>query len=258
MKISKMVADRIAIARTVSSALRTHGPEVAPALEKTLFPKGVPENLTVADFIAALGDCLDVHVTDLGAADAAHTAELADDDPCRMARDDKAAELRNLCLSLREVVTRNYGQPVTKAYGLDVTPPEDPQQLLNMTRHTSLLLKTRLLTEPSRNKSLTLDPIAAAEDLEAHGKALEAALEDVEREKREAQITQSAKDMQMGRWSTVYAGVASAAAALFTLAGRPDLADRVKPTARRRAGTPEEADTSATPTDTPSEAPAPG
>lgn len=252
MKVSKMVADRIVIARTVSFSLKTHGPEIVPTLEKALFPNGVPENLTLADFVAAFGNYLDGHIAELTTADTAHAIELADDEEYRSAREDRTADLRNFYLSLRDVVDRNYGNPVAKAYGLASSPPDEAQQLLHLTKHAVKLLKSRPLTETPRNKSLKLDPIAAAADLEAHSEALETSLEDVERERREAQITQSAKDTLMSRWPTVYAGVASAASALFTLAGRPDLAERVRPTARRRSGVPEEADTTtAPPTETP-------
>ena len=99
---------------------------------------------------------------------------------------------------------------------------------------------------------MKLDPILAAEDLEAHAAALQQLLNDVEREKREAQMTLSAKDVQIARWPVVYSGAADATAALFVLGGRPELAEKVRPTARRRAGTPEADDTSASiATDTP-------
>jgi len=66
------------------------------------------------------------------------------------------------------------------------------------------------------------------------------ALGNVEREKREAQLTQGAKNEAMTAWSTAYPAVADGAAAFFSLGGRSDLAQRVRPTARRRAGLPDE------------------
>ena len=61
----------------------------------------------------------------------------------------------------------------------------------------------------------------------------------------------------MGRWAVVYPGIADSAAALFTLAGRPELAERVRPTARRRSGVPEEEDTESTTPAPPEPPPAP-
>ncbi|UQA62623.1 hypothetical protein [Polyangium aurulentum] len=257
MKPSKMVSDRAVIARTVRSSLKIHGPEIAPELEKLLFPQGAPAKLTVGDFVQALGDSLDRYVDALAAADSNHSVELADDDGYRILRDERIAELRNLFSSLRDLVVRNYSLTVAAAYGLTVTLPEDPQQLLTSTRNAVKTLRERPLVEPPRNKSLKLDPNAAADDLEAHAKALEKALDDVERERREAQVTQSAKDALMGRWAVIYPGIADSAAALFTLAGRPELAERVRPTARRRSGVPEEEDTEATTPAPPEPPPAP-
>jgi len=257
MKPSKMVSDRAVIARTVRSALNIHGPEVAPELEKLLFPDGTPGKLTVAEFVQALGDSLGRYVAALTAADSNHSVELADDDGYRIQRDERLAEHRNFFSSLRDLVIRNYSQTVATAYGLTVTLPEDPQQLLTLTRNTVKALRERPLVELPRNKSLKLDPSAAADDLEEHAKALEKALDDVERERREAQVTQSAKDALMGRWAVVYPGIADSAAALFSLAGRPELADRIRPTARRRSGVPEEEDTEAATPAPPEQTPAP-
>ncbi len=246
-KVSKMVADRAAIGRSVQGAATVHGPEVAPELVALLYPNGAPENVTVADFLAALGEALGRYVAALEAADRNHAAELADDDGFRNERDERMGELKNVYSSLREVSVRSYGSAVADAYGLGSALPEDPQLLLALAGKAEKLLRERALTEQPKIKSLTLDPVAAADDLAAATTALRTALTNVEREKREAQLTQNAKEELMGRWSTVYPGVADTLAGLFTLAKRPALAERVRPTARRRAGLPETEDTAPAP-----------
>ncbi len=247
MTISKLIADRFAILRTVRAALHVHGPEIAPNLEKLLFPSGAPQNLTVQAFLTAIEDSLGRYGDALIAVDESHVNELADDAGHRAKREARIHELRNYHASLRDIVVRNYGPEVAVAYGLAGALPEDAQVLLNTTKNAAKLLRSRPLTEVTRNKSLKLDPIAAADDLDAYHAALTESLDDVEREKREAQITLSAKDAQIARWSVVYSGTADAAAGLFVLSGRPELAEKVRPTARRRAGTPEVEDTT-TPT----------
>ena len=242
-KVSKMVADRAAIARGVQSAATVHSPEVAPDLQALLFPHGAPEQVTVVDFLAALGETLGRYVAALEEADRTHAAELSDDDGYRTARDERMADLKNVYASLREIVVRSYGSAVADAYGLGNALPEDPQLLLGLAGHAEKLLRERALTEQPKIKSLTLAPIAAADDLAFAMSALRSALNDVEREKREAQLTQNAKDELMARWGSIYPGVADVLAGLFTLAKRPALADRVRPTARRRAGLPEVEDT---------------
>lgn len=243
MAISKLIADRTAILRTVRTALHIHGPEIAVDLEKLLFPGGAPQNLTVQGFLTALENTLGRYGEALIAADETHAAELADDGGYRAKREACIHELRNYHTTLRDLFIRNYGPEVAAAYGLSGALPEDTQVLLNTTKNAAKLLRSRPLTEVARNKSLKLDPLAAADDLDAHNAALAASLDDIEREKREAQVTLSAKDAQIARWPVVYSGAADAAAALFVLGGRPELAEKVRPTARRRAGTPEAEDT---------------
>jgi hypothetical protein len=85
---------------------------------------------------------------------------------------------------------------------------------------------------------------------------LRKSLGDIEREKREAQLTLNAKNEAMAAWGPGYQGVADAVAALFVIGGRADLADKVRPTARRRAGLPE-AEDAATPQGADGSTPAP-
>lgn len=241
-KVSRMVADRATISRTVTAAVEHHGPEVAPALEKALFPGGPPQNLTIAGVLGALGALLDGTTTHLLEADQAHAAELADDAGFRAARDGRIVDLRDFLATLRTNLGRNYGEGVPAAYNLGAVLPEDAAALLVLAANVEKQLRERPLAEAPKKKSLQVDPLAAADDLKAAADALRAALGDVERERREAQLTLGTKNDALGAWTTTYSGVADAVAALFTIAKRPDLADRVRPTARRRAGLPEAED----------------
>lgn len=242
-KASRMVSDRVSITNTVVAAIDIHGPEVAPTLEKILFPGGVPQDLTIAKVLVAFGAHLRARADQLVTADRTHMVELSDDDGYRAKRDECTAETRDFLGTLRSGLGRNYGQAVAGAYGLGAPIPEDPHTVLVLADNVENQLRNRPLTEPPKNKSLKIDPIAAADDLKASASALKTALGDVEREKREAQLTQTAKNEAMTAWGTSYSGVADAAAAFFLLAGRPALAERVRPTARRRAGLPEPEDT---------------
>jgi hypothetical protein len=64
----------------------------------------------------------------------------------------------------------------------------------------------------------------------------------VRREEREAQLTREARNAALVRWNGSYQGLADVVTGLFELAGKPALAERVRPTARRRAGLTEDAD----------------
>ena len=79
----------------------------------------------------------------------------------------------------------------------------------------------------------TLDLATVAASIESQRAALKEALETVAREERELQKTMSDRDNANARWTRTYSGVA-------TLAGLDDLASKVRPTERRRAGIAEE------------------
>lgn len=246
--VSRMVADRVAITNTVGSAIKIHGPEIIDTVEKTLFPNGVPNNLKVSDVLIALGAHLDRTTAALVQTDRDHTVELADDDGARQSRDERGVDLKDLLGALRSNLIRNYGSGAAGAYGLGVTLPDDASELLLLAGNVENLLRTRPLTEPPKNKSLKVDPILAADDVRDAADALRTALEGVEREKREAQLTLGAKNDAMNAWGAAYPAVADGAAAFFALGGRADLAQRVRPTARRRVGLPDEETTNPTPT----------
>ena len=244
--VSRMVADRVAIAGTVVSAIKIHGPEIIPTVEKALFPNGAPNNLSVADVVMALGAHLERTTGAMVKAEQDHTNELADDDAVRRDRDERTVDMKDLLGALRSNLIRNYGSSVAGAYGFGATLPDDAPGLLLLAGNVENLLRTRPLVEAPKNKSLKVDAQLAADDIRDAAAALRAAVDGIEREKREAQLTLGAKNDALTSWGAAYAPVADGTAAFFALVGRTDLAQRVRPTARRRAGLPDEETTNPT------------
>lgn len=242
MKASRMVADRVAISNTVIAAVDNHGPQIAPLLDALLFPGGVPANLDMAGVLGAIRQLLMKSTTGLVDADTGHTVELQDDDAYRQKREEAITDLRAYLVSLRSTLSTNYGADIASAYGCSVAMPDDAHTLVRFASNVEELLRTRPLTETAKKKSLSIDAIDAADDVKEAREALETALGHVEREKRESQLTQAAKNNAMDDWSSVYPRSADCIAALFALAGREELANAVKPTARRRAGLTESPD----------------
>ena len=238
--VSQMVADRVTITNTVVSAIRIHGPEIADVVEKALFPAGLPNNLKIADVLGALAAHLEKRTNALVDADRAHTNELADDDGLRQTRDERTIDLKDLLSNLRSNLMRNYGPIAAGAYGLGAALPDDAPALLLLAGQVESLLRTRPLVEAAKKQSLKIDALLVADDVRDSAAALRTTLGDVEREKREAQLTLGVKTEAMANWGNTYPAVADATAAFFALAGRTDLAQRVRPTARRRAGLPDE------------------
>ena len=245
--VSKMVSDRIAISRTVVSSLQVHGTEVSEALEKRLFPQGPPPHLTVAMVVEALGRVLEHASRDLASADLAHAAELSDDEAPRTARDQAIAGVRARLISIRGTLSSVFGAGLLSTYGLAGETPEDPELLAHRAANVAKLLAERPIVEQPNQDGVTVNAIALAHSLQEPMQRLTLALGDVRREEREAQLTLKARNESSANWNAHYQGVADTATGIFELVRRGDLADLVRPTARRRAGMAEQGDLPASP-----------
>ena len=240
--VSKMVSDRVAISRTVLASLHVHGAEVSEDLEKRLFPKGPPAHLTVAMVLEALGQSLEHAQSKLTAADLAHAGELADDDAPRNARDNALVELRARLIGIRGALSSVFGSGILTTYGLGGETPDDAELLVHRASNVAKLLADRPIVEQPKQAGVTVNAAALAQSLQLPVADLTAALADVGREVREAQLTLKARNEAVGSWNGVYQGVADVVTGIFELVGRADLADLVRPTSRRRAGVAEAGD----------------
>jgi hypothetical protein len=241
-KLSKMAASRLAVSATVTSSASVHGPQIVQTLHPALFPKSPHKSEITQQFVDALGNLLDRAALEVQQADLAHAAELLDDAAPRQHRDDAQAELTMTLLGQREMLSALYGSQTASAYGLSESIPTFGAELLQRGRAVaSLLRKTPIAAKPLRT-GVTVKASALADELAPRIESLAAALSDVQRESREAQLTLERKSQAAASWENTYQGVTYAFYGLYLLAGRKDLADRIEPTARRRAGLPEDGD----------------
>ncbi|MEP7126359.1 MAG: hypothetical protein ABJE95_35835 [Byssovorax sp.] len=234
-EITKLVANRQSNASAVIAALEVHAKASAADVSAVLFPEGSPKHLTVALFIDALGKVLATHADAIGAADRALADELGDDQPYRDARDAARAEVRAALTDCQSSLSGAYGASVVHAYALDGALPVADNLLLQQARVVHAALAKGAPKVPAK-KGRKLDFAALAEELEGHIAAFHAALQDVKREEREAEHALARRDAAVAAFEPVYTGIADVAAGLLELAGQGDLASRVKPTVRRRAG----------------------
>ncbi|UJR79425.1 hypothetical protein [Sandaracinus amylolyticus] len=232
---TKLVANRQAAARAVVSALAVHARGKADMIEEALFPGGVPRALTIGGLIDALGDALERRAQAIGDAERALVAEHADDEPARTERDEAAAALRDAITGIAHSVSGAYGDAMLGRYRLAGAPPDGGDLLINRAGIILGRLEAGAPREPAR-RGRRVDFGDLAEELREALERLQRALGDVKREERELQGAQSARDAQLPEFERVYGGVASIASGLLELAGEADLAERVKPTVRRRAG----------------------
>lgn len=254
-KASKMTANRLTVSRTVHSSVQTHGSEVAEALTRALFPDGLPAKLTSARLLAAIGAVLERADAEVAATDLAHTTELADDEETRRRRDEAIVAVRERLIGLRELLSGLFGTSLLGAYALDEAVPDTAQLLLARAAATAKLLQSRPLRDKPRRPGIAIEPKQLAADLLAAHAELLAALEASKREEREAQLTLEAKTRAAQSWQEAYHATSSAFYGLYLLAGRKDLAERINPTYRRRAGLPEDGGDPSTPEPAPAPPP---
>jgi hypothetical protein len=240
---SKVVADRIAISRTVVESLKQHAPEISGGLERVLFPKGVPPQLKLADIVLALQNALSQATERMTRADAAHQVELADDVAPSALLNQRSEMLKAFLVSLRATLVSTYGTTVATAYTIPPQIPDDPELLLCIATGVERLLRERSLVETPRIKSLAIAPLAVAEDLAVAIAELRRAFSEVTREQREAIMSETARERALIEWFSTYIATAEAACGLYTIAGFAELAEGLRPTSRRLSGLPEEEDT---------------
>jgi hypothetical protein len=251
--VSKLVADRALVTRTVTSAAQTRAEEIAAVLSPQLFPDGAPRSVSLPDFILALTALLERTQRELEERDVALAQELGDDAVARDQRDARAQELRAVLVSARALIEGAYGAAALTRAGLGAAVPAQADGLVHYATAAAQQIEANDLGASSA--VVTLDRAALAGRIRAGAAALREALDVHKREERETQVARARRDDVAERWLQLYPGIADTIAGLASAAGRTDIAERVRPTARRRAGRPEDVDL--TPTDPMPSDPAP-
>jgi hypothetical protein len=231
---SKQVTDRQKSASAVIAAGETHAERVGTELDALLAPylrpgEEMPSLSLLMHLVArSLADTRDRMV----AADEAHIAELADDAAPREARDAAATALSEEITDLREWLTGLYGAAAVPRFGFSDVTPRDPVQLVRFGREIVAALGKRDLPRP-RRQDIQWDAAATVRKLEGLCDELDGHLKDVAREVREAEATQVGKNTAVSAYDERFSRVANCLTGVFRMAGHVDLADRVRPSARR-------------------------
>jgi len=235
--VSKTVADRLTYSEQVIQAIEVQGAAVIGGITSNVGGQ-FPRDVVVSAVIAWLGSHLRGAHDALRSADLAHNLELTDDAGPRRERDEATTALRQQLIAASNVVRGAHGDAFSTAVGLEAALEERPDLLLTQGR--SIVGALRGTAAPAvQTPGVRLDRAALTDAIEVTAARLADALTTVRREEREAQSTLSARDQAMSRWARVYAGVGEVFSGLCTLAGLDDLASKVRPTARRRAGIPD-------------------
>lgn len=238
-KIGKQIENRLTVSGKVAASAQTHRGEVAKALAAQSRAVQGPKSEATADVfetaMAALQDMVERGANELKKAELAYAAEQADDVKPRSQRDALTAELNALMTRLRSTVEDALGPDALPTYGLEGATPRTSRPLANHVANVVSLMQKRPATITTELGS-TFSTEATVNAIKPKGAALEAALKVVDREARELEKAQSDRDQAVELWTEIYQGVATTLSGLYRLAGRKDLADRVRPTSRSISG----------------------
>jgi hypothetical protein len=231
--VSKTTGDRLTTSGAVVAAIEVQGEEIAAKAQRALFEK--KQSVDLAQLVQDIGKVLRHSEDELRQTDAAYLAELTDDEGVREAREAAHVELSDRVISARSMVVGAYGAAFAAGVGLGPQLERRADLLVAQARNAAKLLrKKRPAGAKVGNAKLVLTDIADAIDESAEN--LSSALSAVERERREAQTAMIARDKAAERWERVYGGVAEILVGLAFIAGEDELALRIRPTARKRAG----------------------
>ena len=238
---SKQVMDRERSDNSVVAVGDAHAAEVGTALNKLAKPhlkKG--ENIDFDIVVRVLGRMLAGAKQHMVEADNAHQAELDDDVPVREERDTAVIALSDHLVSLREILIGAFGN-ATAAKVFNGATPEEPVALSRYAGEVAKKLESIKLPT-SRIPGSKIDAGAIAGSIRQKKSALDDAFQAVQREVREAQGTLTKKNDAIADNDRMFAGVATTFTGLLTLAGKADLAGKVRPPTRRAGVIAEEGD----------------
>jgi hypothetical protein len=239
---SKMVTDRQKLTGSLRQAALTHAEEVSTRLTDILTPL-LEEGETLPD-LAVLQQLparwLARREQTLVAADEAHLAELVDDRDPRRRRDELADEVRGKLVLIRGTVAALFGFDVaTDVLGIGGATAADPVALH---RQAARALERLSAPEPDlpplQVEGIQLDPAALAASLQPAVNELAAVLDQVARERREAETTLAAKSEALATYDDAASRVVQFLSGLYELAERPEFAERLRLT-QRHGGTSE-------------------
>ncbi len=242
-KITKLVANKRSITRTIVSSVAANHELLGERLEQTLFDGQPPVPLTMADVAKAITAQLSGTYETLEERDREVATETAQDRFKRSQRDQIVTRLRQRLISLRGAVEADFGSQAAAHLGMIGNTPEAPDQLIT---HTNNVLQRMddglgdfepLLPELAR-PDYTPRTTSIAQDVSA----LVAAMASLDQDIRETQTAQNQRTQALEQWTKNYSPVASILEGLYRLVDMPAHADRVRPTTRRRAGVPEPED----------------
>lgn len=233
-EVSRATATKLANGSAVVSAIEVQGMRIAQRAKTSLFGESA-DAPDLEALVAQLGVTLKLSGDGLRTFEAEYLAERTDDAAVRAARDEALANGSAVYMDVKSLVSTAFGAGYASRVGLSGATERRPDLFAAQARNAQRLLAT---VEPpeSRFGGAAIDVAALSSQIDAAVTPLEQALRDLDRESRENQAAMIRRDEAAEHWDTVYVFVANTMVELAKAAGEHALAERLRPTDRRRAG----------------------
>lgn len=239
-KVPALVTNWRRVARTVVSSIDANIDVIAPPLQRELFPDD-PEGDDVRRWYLARARWLERKVDVFQECALGVLAEQGDDSALRKNKEAAVAALRDVTRRTRSIAEGIYDPPTLKKLGLTGDTPANPDALVTYAANAASNLRTVALP-PVDVPGVTFDPAERAARIEEALRRVEEAVRAQSADERENQGALRARDEAEEELRRAYVATADGFAADAAAAGFPRIAERVRPTSRRRAGLPEPED----------------
>jgi hypothetical protein len=233
---SKMIIRRQKSASALEAAALGHAGRTGDAVARAFAPfTEEGEAFPDLEYLQRLcARALAHHQRELVLKDEAHLAELSDGAGARDRRDRAAAALLGLLVTLRATCRGAFGwRNADRLLGLGGAMTRDPVVLARKGHRVLEVLRSEAFQlPPPRLPGLLLDVSGWGTQLEEPLLELEAALDEVARDRRRAETTLVAKQEAMADYDRFFRQVSRLLEDLCRLGGLDDLADRLRPSRR--------------------------
>ncbi len=236
---NKMVTDRSADASLLSAASDIFMREVSPALNGTLSPfvgegEPVPELTTLPVLASRLVNQRLDHLVEADKANIDARAGLIEP---RKRRDEAFSQANDTVYRVRDVCRGLYGPELcARIVPDDGRIPQRPKAFLHMGEHVLERLRDAERSLPSQTLvGIEVERVELSTNFEADLEELDEALDEVDVKSREAEITQTVKNEAMREFNVTFSAAVKLLEASAVLAGKPELAERVRPTRSSRS-----------------------
>lgn len=240
--VPKLVTNWRRVTWTVISSIRENADRIAPKIQRDLYPDD-PEGDQVRTAYLARASCIERKLDVLEARALALLAERGDNAALIRELDEATTALRQVVIRTRSFAAGSFEPELLEQLGLTGDTPRDARALRMYAANSSSQLRKVALPETSAEAlGASFDGARSATLIEAGLTRLDAALAAIAQDGREDETALRERDEAEEDLRYSYIGAADLFAADAVAAGHRKIADRVRPTARRREGVPEDTD----------------